>query len=186
MRHMYAAGSGLHHRAASWQPPRGRNCWQVVLLCTVHGCHLCRFFFLLRPFFGLNVSVVLSCTVFPWQELTLCCRGEERPDSMENVLPGVRIMELSPPVRAPQALPAQQAPQRQAAPGTMQPARVVQGFAPAVGSQGILKRAQASPHFRQHHLSCLHCSRNTRVIVRSAVYLKAKGLFEQHATTLSQ
>ena len=67
---------------------------------------------------------------------------------MENVVPGLRIMELSPPVRALEALPTQQAPQRQAVPGSKVPARVVQGLAPAVGSQGILKKAQASTHCR--------------------------------------
>ncbi len=62
---------------------------------------------------------------------------------MENVVAGMYVRELSPPVKAQHALLAQLASRKLAAPDAMQPARIVQGFAPCNGSQGILKKAQA-------------------------------------------
>ncbi len=59
-------------------------------------------------------------------------------------MPGMHVKELSPPVRAQQAPPARQASRKPAAPEAMQPARIVQGFAPGNDFQGILKKAQAS------------------------------------------
>ena len=151
MRHMYAAENGLCYTIVSCHFSVGRY-YQIqacaICPCMYGSCHLCRSLCgiphcLSGPenFHGRMCASAAVCQM-AW---TLCCRGEGTPDSMENVVPGMRIKELSPPVRAQQAQPAQQALERQAAPGPMQPARVVQGFTPGnEGSHGILKKAQAS------------------------------------------
>ena len=94
--------------------------------------------------FGEDAPAATPDTALPSEaEMTVICPAEH---GERDMCAGMHVKELSSRVMAQQALLAQQAPQKPAAPEAMQPARILRGFAPGTGSQSILRKAKARTH----------------------------------------